>query len=162
MYYNIELHTDMKKIVFLPLFIVLSFLFSSCSNDENSLSGTVWAPMEDLDGCIQRYKEALEAYYDNINQGKPNDGIPYLRIPYNIIVKFEGINTLVIYGLKTEDKSYELNYVSSGKYIINDNIIKANIVLDNIGEIEINARIEGNLMNFEWGQDANAYKLYRQ
>lgn len=118
--------------------------------------------MEDLDGCIQRYKEALEEYYDNINQGKPNDGIPYLRIPYNIIVKFEGINTLVIYGLKTEDKSYELNYVSSGKYIINDNIIKANIVLDNIGEIEINARIEGNLMNFEWGQDANAYKLYRQ
>ena len=55
-----------------------------------------------------------------------------------------------------------MNYVSSGKYIINDNIIKANIVLDNIGEIEINARIEGNLMNFEWGQDANAYKLYRQ
>lgn len=151
----------MKKLL-LILFLITTFSFSSCSDDENSLSGTTWAPIENLEEKIKHHKELLAEYYNKFGHKEPGngvfeDGYPYLRIPYNIVIKFGGINTLVIYSIKTEDESYELNYVSSGKYVVSDNIIKANIVLD--GEVEINAKIEGNIMY--WG-DTHTYKLYKQ
>lgn len=153
----------MKKLLF-TLFIITTLSFSSCSSDDNSLSGTTWAPIENLDEYINRHKELLTEYYNKFGHKELGNGVfeddyPYFRIPYNIVIKFEGINTLIIYSIKTEDESYELNYVSSSKYIISNNTIKANIVLD--GEVEINAKIEKNIMYWEWG-DTHTYKLYKQ
>lgn len=153
----------MKKLLF-TLFVITTLSFSSCTSDENSLSGTTWAPIENLDEYVNRHKEQLLEYYNKFGHKEPEngvfeDGYPYFRIPYNLVVKFEEINTLVIYSIKTEDESYELKYVSSGKYIVSNNIIKANIVLD--GEVEINAKVEGEIMHLEWG-DTYTYKLYKQ